>query len=139
MNELMSEPWVVALSTFAQHCFDGARPVQVEIVDGAIVAFNLIVQADVAAEVHVLHIGSQELALELDRLSAAHAHTASTASVAQIVYAVNGVVALIIADQPAIRLQVFEEYRFPNPVTLVYPALGPGNTLRRDIGEAPCQ
>ena len=103
---------VVALSTFAQHCFDGARPVQVELVDGAIVAFNLIVQADVAAAVHVLHVGSQELALELDRLSAAHAHTASTASVAQIVYAVNGVVALIIADQPAIRLHPADAFVF---------------------------
>ena len=58
---------VVALSTFAQHRFDGARPVQVELVDGSIVAFNLIVQSDVAAEVRVLHIDSQELALELDR------------------------------------------------------------------------
>src|SRR4051794_21025091 len=60
----------IALRTFAQYRFDGARPVQAELVDGAVVAFNLIVQADVAAEVYVLHIGNQDLALELDRIPA---------------------------------------------------------------------
>lgn len=93
---------VLALSTFAQHRFDGARPVQVELIDSPIVAFNLIVQADVTAEVHVLHIGSQELALELDRITAGH--TAYAASVVQIVYTVNGAVALAVADQPAVTL-----------------------------------
>jgi environmental stress-induced protein Ves len=95
---------VIALSTFAQHRFDGARPVQAELVDGSIVAFNLIVQTDVAAEVQVLHIGGEELALELDRSPAAHAHTARATSVVQIVYAVTGAVALKIAEQPAVTL-----------------------------------
>src|SRR5215207_7769338 len=67
---------VVALSTFAQHSFDGARPVQVKLVDGAIIAFNLIVLTDVAAKVYVLHIDSQELTLELDRIPAHTTHAA---------------------------------------------------------------
>jgi environmental stress-induced protein Ves len=103
---------VVALSTFAQHRFDGARPVQVELVDGAIVAFNVIVQNDVATEVHVLHIGSQELALELDRLSTANVHTASTMSLVQILYAVNGAVALEIVGQPVARLNPGDAFVF---------------------------
>ena len=101
---------VVALSTFAQHCFDGARPVQVELVDGAIIAFNLIVHTDVAAEVQVLHIDGQELALELNRIPAAY--TARAASVVQIVYAVNGSVALTIADQPAVMLNPDDAFVF---------------------------
>jgi environmental stress-induced protein Ves len=100
---------VIALDTFAQYCFDGARPVRVELVDGAVVAFNLIVQTNVAAEVQVLDIGSQELALEFDRIPA---HTAHAASVVQIVYAATDAVALIIADQPAITLHPADAFVF---------------------------
>jgi len=100
---------VVALSTFAQHRFDGARPVQVELVDGAVVAFNLIVQTDVAADVQVLQIGSQELALELDRIPA---YTIHAAKVVQIVYAVADAVALLIANQPAITLNSADAFVF---------------------------
>jgi environmental stress-induced protein Ves len=100
---------VVALSTFAQYSFDGARPVQVELVDGAIIAFNLIVQADVADEVYVLHIDSQELTLDLDRIPA---HTAHAASVVQIVYAATDAIALMIADQPAITLHPADVFVF---------------------------
>lgn len=101
---------VVALSTFEQYRFAGARPVQVELVDGEIIAFNLIVQADVAAAVQVLHIDGQEQVLELDRIPAAHSPGA--ASVVQIVYAVNSTVALVIADQPAITLNPADAFVF---------------------------
>lgn len=100
---------MISLSTFAQHRFDGARPLQVELVDGPVVAFNLIVQADVAAEVQVLQVGDQELALELDRIPAP---TARAASVVQIVYAVADGVALMIADQPPITLNPADAFVF---------------------------
>ncbi|MDQ2998930.1 MAG: HutD family protein [Chloroflexota bacterium] len=100
---------VITLSTFAQQRFDGARPVMVELVDGAVIAFNLIVQTDIAAEVQVLQIGSQETALELDRLPA---HTAQAANVVQIVYAVTDAVTLMIADQPAITLHPADAFVF---------------------------
>ncbi|MEO7911175.1 MAG: HutD family protein [Roseiflexaceae bacterium] len=100
---------IIALSTFAQYRFDGARPVQVELIDGAVLAFNLIIQTDVAAELHVLQIGSQELVLELDRIPA---HTAHAAKVVQIVYAVTDAVALMIADQPAITLNPADAFVF---------------------------
>ena len=103
---------VIALSTFAQHRFDGARPVRVELVDRSIVAFNVIVQTNVAAEVHVLHIGSQELALELDRSPATHAHTDRAASVVHVVYAVTDAVALQIAEQPAVTLHPADAFVF---------------------------
>jgi environmental stress-induced protein Ves len=103
---------VIALSTFGQLRFDGARPVQVELVDGSIVAFNLIVQTDVAAEVQLVHVDSQELALELDRSPAAPARSARAASVVQIMYAVTGAVALAIAEQPAITLHPADAFVF---------------------------
>jgi environmental stress-induced protein Ves len=103
---------VIALSTFAQHRFDGARPVQAELVDRSIVAFNLIVQTDVAAEVQVLRIDSAKIALDLDRSPAAHAHTASAASVVHIVYAVTGAAALEVAEQPAVALHPADAFVF---------------------------
>jgi len=102
---------VIALSTFAQHSFDGARPVQVELADGAVVAFNLIIQNDVAAEVRVLQLGDQELALELDR-ALTTAPNAGASSVVQIVYAAAGAVALVIAGQPAITLNSADAFVF---------------------------
>jgi environmental stress-induced protein Ves len=108
---------VITLSTFAQHRFDGARPVQVQLVDGAVVAFNLIVQTDVATEVYVLHIGSQDVALELDRVPA---HTIQAANVVQIVYSVTGAVALMIADQPTITLNSTDAFVF-HPRAVVQP------------------
>ena len=102
---------VIALSTFAQHSFDGARPVQVELADGAVVAFNLIIQNDVAAEVRVLQLGDQELALELDR-ALTTAPNAGASSVVQIVYAAAGAVALVIAGQPAITLHSADAFVF---------------------------
>jgi environmental stress-induced protein Ves len=103
---------VIALSTFAQYRFDGARPVQVELLDGAVVAFNLIVQTGVAAAVQVLDVGSQELTLELDRTPAPPDPTAGAASVVHVVYAVNGVVALEIAGQPAVTLHPADAFVF---------------------------
>jgi environmental stress-induced protein Ves len=102
---------VVALSTFTQHSFDGARPVQVELVAGPVVAFNLIVQANVAAEVQVLRIGSQEMTLDLDRAPAT-APTDRPASIAHVLYAAAGAIALAIAGQPAITLQPGDAFVF---------------------------
>jgi environmental stress-induced protein Ves len=103
---------VIALGTFAQYRFDGARPVRVELLDGAVVAFNLIIQTNVAAEVQVLDIGSQELALELDRAPAALALTSDAARVVHVVYAANGEVAIEIAGQPAITLHAADAFVF---------------------------
>jgi environmental stress-induced protein Ves len=100
---------IIALKTFDQHRFDGARPVQVELVDGAIIAFNLIIQADVAAEVHVLHTSSHVTTLNPDRIPA---HTAHIASVVQIVYAATDGVVLMIADQPAVTLHPADAFVF---------------------------
>jgi environmental stress-induced protein Ves len=101
---------LIALSTFAQHRFDGARPVQVELVAGPVEAFNLIVQTDVAAAVRVLQVGSQELALELDDLPATQ--TARATNVVRIICAVNGAVELAIAGQPAVTLNPADAFVF---------------------------
>jgi environmental stress-induced protein Ves len=103
---------VVGLSTFAQHRFDGARPVGVELVDRSIVAFNVIVQTNVAAEVQVLHIDAEAMTLELDRSLAAYPHTTRAASVVQVVYAVTCAVALQIAEQPAVTLHPADAFVF---------------------------
>lgn len=100
---------IVALSTFAQHRFDGARLVHVELVAGRVVAFNLIAQTNVAAEVQVMQIGSQELALELDRLPA---HSFQVASVVQIVYAAAGDIELMVAGQASVWLHPGDAFVF---------------------------
>ncbi len=112
----------ITLSTFAQYHFDGARPLQAELIDGAIVAFNLIVQNDVAAEAYVLHIGGHAVALDLDRAPAA----AGAASVIQVVYAVNHAVALEVAEQPTITLHPGDAFVF-HPRAVAKP---PGANVR---------
>jgi environmental stress-induced protein Ves len=102
---------LVALSTFAQHSFDGARPVQVELVAGPVVAFNVIVQTNVAAEVQVLRVGSQQLAFDLDRAPTT-APTAHPTSVVHILYAAAGAAALATAGQPAIKLDPADAFVF---------------------------
>ena len=46
---------VVALDTFEQYRFDGARRLWVELVNGPVEAFNLIFETDVVADAQVLH------------------------------------------------------------------------------------
>jgi environmental stress-induced protein Ves len=101
---------VIALSTFEQLRFDGARPVQAELVSGPIVAFNLIVQADVAAEVQVLPVDEDRLALDVDRIPAGH--TTHTPSVVHVVYAVNGAMAIEVAGQHAVTLHPADAFVF---------------------------
>lgn len=123
---------VVELGTFEQHRFDGARPVQAELIDSAIVAFNLIVQADVAAAVQVLHVNGDRLALDLERSLAGYAGQA--ASVVHVVYAVNGAVAIEITGQPAVKLHPADAFVF-HPRAVAQP-VGPNVGLRSLAGRA---
>jgi environmental stress-induced protein Ves len=93
---------VVALDTFDQHRFDGARPVQVELVDGPVVAFNLIAQTDLFTQASVIHVAAETVMPAF--LDALFAHIAEDMSVVRVVYAVNGVIAIRIAGHEAARL-----------------------------------
>jgi environmental stress-induced protein Ves len=85
----------VALTSFAQHRFDGARPVHAELVDGPIAAFNLIAQPDVEATIQVL-----ELEQELVRVGRAAEQTPPIDPAdLRLVYAIAGSLELAIADQ----------------------------------------
>jgi environmental stress-induced protein Ves len=123
---------IVALGTFEQHRFDGARPVQAELVDGPIAAFNLIFQAGVDAEVQALHIDGEPTALELDRAPAAHMEGAT--SIVQVVYAVNGAVDIELAGQPAVTLHAADAFVF-HPRAVAQP-LGVSAGLRALVGRA---
>jgi environmental stress-induced protein Ves len=81
---------VVALGTFDQYHFDGARPVQVELVEGPVVAFNLITQSDVLAQAHVTRVAAGATMPAF--LSAPPETAVEYLSVVRVVYAVDGAV-----------------------------------------------
>lgn len=90
----------VALASFAQHRFEGARPVRAELLDGPIAAFNLIAHPDVEAAIQAL-----ELELELVELARAAVSTSpGEPANLRLVYAVAGSLELAIDNQPAVTL-----------------------------------
>jgi environmental stress-induced protein Ves len=97
-------PEVVALGIFQQHRFDGARPVQVELVDGPVAAFNLIAQTDLIAQAEVNRVDA-EAAVPAFQAHQLAASLAEGMSVVRVVYAVNGSVALRVAGREAARLE----------------------------------
>ena len=97
----------VKLETFDQHCFDGARPLQVTLNDGPIVAFNLIVQKDVIAQAQVLRIKNSEVMPPIS----VSVKPENTATVVRVIYAL-GTVTLEVAGEPTIRLQPNDAFVF---------------------------
>jgi environmental stress-induced protein Ves len=95
---------VIALATFDQHRFDGARPVQVELVDGPVVAFNLIAQTELITQAQVIRVAA-EAAVPAFPSPPPPAHAAEGMSVVRVVYAVNSVVAIRTAGQKAAQLE----------------------------------
>lgn len=79
---------LVELASFGQHRFDGARPVRVELIDGPVEAFNLIIRADTLARAEVLRLELNDVAA----LTTPPAGLFSAAAV-RLVYVVNGAIA----------------------------------------------
>jgi environmental stress-induced protein Ves len=101
---------LVALDRFAQSRFDGARPVEVELVDGPVVAFNLIFEGSLAAEARALRLDRQATAVDLP--APAIAQAGGQATMARVVYVVDGAVELWAAGQAAVRLDADDAFVF---------------------------
>jgi environmental stress-induced protein Ves len=96
------------LPRFAQQRFDGARPLQAELIDGAIEAFNLIAQPDVEATIHVLELDQEPVALE----SAAEHPPPAQANELRLVYAIAGSLELAVDGYQAITLLAGDAFFF---------------------------
>jgi environmental stress-induced protein Ves len=106
---------VVALDTFEQHRFDGARPVQVELVDGPVEAFNLIAQSDLITEAQVIRVDAEAAAPAFP--STPPAQAADGASVVRVVYVVTGTVAIQIGGREEALLRAGDAFVVhPRPV-----------------------
>jgi environmental stress-induced protein Ves len=97
----------VRLETFDQHRFDGARPLQVTLKDGPIVAFNLIVETDVIAQAQVLRLENTHIMPPISVVAQLENHTI----VVRVIYAIRAV-RLEIAGQPTILLQPDDAFVF---------------------------
>jgi environmental stress-induced protein Ves len=104
----------VALTSFAQHRFDGGRPVHAELIDGPIVAFNLIAQPDVEATIQVLELDHELVGLG----HAAEQTPAIELADLQLVYAVAGSLELVVADGLSVALHVGDALVFRPPAML---------------------
>jgi len=96
-------PELVVLEPFAQHRFDGARPVEVELQAGPIVAFNLIVRADVFAEAQVVALEAEPLLWQLGA-PPLPAGAASGLKAVRLIYLISGALTLQLAEQAALTL-----------------------------------
>lgn len=88
----------VTVPTFAQARFAGDRPLQAALIDGPVEAFNLIFAPDVVATVRVIRNDVTTLTLPLP------AATPTVANAVHVLYAVNGEVAIGLAEQPVAQL-----------------------------------
>lgn len=83
------------------YCFDGERPLDASLVDGPVVAFNLIYRADASADAMVASVGPQGLDWPL----AAPAEPGAAAHVPlRFVYSIAGSLAVRAGDEPPVTL-----------------------------------
>ena len=111
---------VIALDRFEQYRFDGARPVQVELVDGPVVAFNLIAQSELSIQADVSRMAAQEVVSAFPG-PPAPAHAAEGMSVVRVVYAAGGAIAIWVAGRELARLEpgdAFVMHPRPTPLSL---------------------
>jgi environmental stress-induced protein Ves len=115
---------LVELASLDQHRFDGARPVRVELVNGPVEAFNLIVRADAVARAEVLR-------LELDDIVAlASPSDSMPAAAVRLVYVVSGAVTVGPPGQTALQLG-------PDATFVVDPRTAPLDSPLELRGRAP--
>ena len=98
----------VALASFAQHRFDGARPLHAELIDGPISAFNLIAQPDVGATIQVLDLEQDQATLGRVAEDMPQAKPASLL----LVYTIAGSLELAVAERQAITLLAGDAFIF---------------------------
>ena len=107
----------VKLKTFDQNRFDGARPLQITLNDGPIVAFNLIVEKDVIAQAQVLRVENSETMPPVSLT----VKPKDEAMVVRVIYTV-GTVRLEVARQPTTLLQPNDAFVFHAHAIMENPA-----------------
>lgn len=122
----------VTLTSFDQHHFRGDRPVQAELIDGRVEAFNLMFDATVLADVNVVRSLVDTLALTLPTLPLPVTDLPHW-RVIHVLYGVNGAVHAALADQPAVRLAVGDAF----VVEVGAAVSAQGLTLDLDWGTVP--
>lgn len=109
---------LIELSTFAQHRFSGARPTHVELLDGPILALNLIAETAATMQAQVIHVSAQPIALP----------SLGPATALRVLYVATGTLVLSTAGGEALTLQEDEAFVLANPapdsLTLTAPTLG---------------
>lgn len=85
---------IIELGTFAQHQFSGARPTHVELLDGPILALNLIAEAAATLQTQVSHVSAQPIALPI----------AGPAGALRVLYVAAGALVLNTARGEALTL-----------------------------------
>jgi environmental stress-induced protein Ves len=95
---------VIALATFDRHRFDGARPVQVELVDGPVVAFNLIAQTELITQAQMIRVVA-DAAVPAFPSPLPPTQAAENMSVVRVVYAVNSAITIRIVGNEAAQLE----------------------------------
>ncbi len=99
----------ITLTSFDQHHFPGDRPLQAELIDGTVEAFNLMFDAAVLADVSVIRSTVDTLALTLPTPPIHHADLPHW-RVVYVLYGVNGEVRVALGNQPAVRLAVGDAF-----------------------------
>lgn len=107
---------LIELSTFAQHRFSGARPTHVELLDGPILALNLIAETAATMQAQVIHVSAQPVALP----------SVGPAGALRVLYLAAGTLVLSAAESAALTLHEGEAFvptgPAPNNLTLTAPS-----------------
>ncbi|MDZ4717454.1 MAG: HutD family protein [Roseiflexaceae bacterium] len=109
---------VIKLNTYETYCFDGARPVCAELVDGPIVALNFIFHANVIVAAAIVQFDEQQLLLPALTASEIHKNTEANRTVLQIIYVIAGTIMLRVAGNPTVILNPDDAY-IVHPHTIV--------------------
>jgi hypothetical protein len=96
----------VTLASAEQYRFAGDRPVRVELIDGPILAFNLILQPGVEAAAELIELGAAPLPLPLPAAASAD----PALGVVRVAYAVSGALIIEGPGGPLATLQPGDAY-----------------------------
>jgi uncharacterized protein len=109
----------VEIANGRQYAFDGERPVTVELIDGTVLAFNLIVRNSVQAEAEVRELPeAEEIPAQL-----------ATGRLVRVIYAVSGPLRVVVDAEQAAVLQQDDAYLLESGQPFTLEPLGEGATV----------
>jgi environmental stress-induced protein Ves len=104
----------IRLGRLQQHRFDGARPLHAHLIDGPVLAFNLLAHSDVTLALDVLQVTPERAWLTAGTQPELHTR------LVQVVYVVSGTLTIEPAGEAPVALDagdayVLEQQRQPGP------------------------